>query len=125
MRKLAGCIPILDGKVCLLDSKKHPGKLVLPKGGVENGEAESKAAAREAMEEAGLEGRLGVCLGFVGDAHWYVMQVEKVHDSWLEMTERSRYWLSIKDALSHSDVMPKSRLALDLFAEANPDQHHF
>ncbi|PWN50770.1 NUDIX hydrolase [Violaceomyces palustris] len=44
----------LDVEVCLVTSRKHEGKYVLPKGGVEAGESTQQAAEREMWEEAGL-----------------------------------------------------------------------
>jgi len=37
--------------ICLVSSRKHDGKLVLPKGGVEHGESSWQAAVREMWEE--------------------------------------------------------------------------
>ncbi|CDR87941.1 related to diadenosine hexaphosphate (Ap6A) hydrolase [Sporisorium scitamineum] len=43
--------------VHLVSSRKHSGKYVLPKGGVESGENSRQAAVRELWEEAGLIGQ--------------------------------------------------------------------
>lgn len=43
-------------RVYLVSSRKHDGKFVLPKGGVEAGESSRQAAVRELWEEAGLIG---------------------------------------------------------------------
>ncbi|PWZ03288.1 hypothetical protein BCV70DRAFT_197517 [Testicularia cyperi] len=43
-----------DVRVCIVTSRKHDGKYVLPKGGIERGETSRQAAARELWEEAGL-----------------------------------------------------------------------
>lgn len=47
-----------DGSVlvCLVSSRKHDGKFVLPKGGVEKGEESREAALREMWEEGELGG---------------------------------------------------------------------
>ena len=65
-RKVAVAIPIQpvsapstsaeELRVYLVSSRKHDGKLVLPKGGVEAGESSRQAAVRELWEEAGLIG---------------------------------------------------------------------
>ncbi|TKY89216.1 hypothetical protein EX895_001747 [Sporisorium graminicola] len=44
-------------RVYLVSSRKHSGKFVLPKGGVESGEHSRQAAVRELWEEAGLVGQ--------------------------------------------------------------------
>ncbi|ETS62537.1 hypothetical protein PaG_03169 [Moesziomyces aphidis] len=43
-----------DLRVYLVSSRKHEGRFVLPKGGVEHGESSRQAAVRELWEEAGL-----------------------------------------------------------------------
>ncbi|PWN92042.1 hypothetical protein FA10DRAFT_265849 [Acaromyces ingoldii] len=59
-REVAVALPFCrdqDGAVhiCLVTSRKHDGKYVLPKGGVEKSDADSRSAAiREMWEEAGL-----------------------------------------------------------------------
>ncbi len=91
-RKLAGCIPVTsEGILCFVESKNHPGYYVFPKGGIETGETDEAAALRETLEEAGLEGSIVSDLGMRKHCHWYVMRVEKVHESWLE--NRHRIWV--------------------------------
>ena len=43
-------------RIWLVSSRKHDGRFVLPKGGVEAGESSRQAAVRELWEEAGLVG---------------------------------------------------------------------
>lgn len=43
-------------RIWLVSSRKHDGRFVLPKGGVEAGESSRQAAVRELWEEAGLIG---------------------------------------------------------------------
>jgi diphosphoinositol-polyphosphate diphosphatase len=72
-RLVAGCIPfryrdIKDEQkklveVLMINSQSGPG-LLFPKGGWENDETVEEAAAREAIEEAGVRGDLVKLLGF-------------------------------------------------------------
>lgn len=93
-RPAAGCVPLTaDNRVCLVSSRHHPGDLLLPKGGIEAGEGAEDAAKREAVEEAGIEGRIVKALGLVGKVYWFVLLVDKVYDRWPEMADRSRHWV--------------------------------
>ena len=46
-----------------MSGSKHPDRWVVPGGGVEPFENTGSAALREAMEEAGVHGILGECVG--------------------------------------------------------------
>lgn len=61
----AGVIPTVDGKAVILQRMHNPGKglWTFPGGFVNRGEVVSKAAAREAAEEAGIEVKIGQLLG--------------------------------------------------------------
>lgn len=67
-----------------------PGKFIFPGGGVEGRESPSGAAQREAMEEAGVLGRVGPRLDdFVDDASrtrtaTFVLFVDEELDVWEE-----------------------------------------
>jgi 8-oxo-dGTP pyrophosphatase MutT (NUDIX family) len=57
--KQAGAIPFkiaAGGPIVLLMTSLETGRWVIPKGGIEPGESAWRAAAREAMEEAGAKG---------------------------------------------------------------------
>lgn len=94
-------------EVCVITSRKHPGRLVLPKGTVEAEEKPRQAAAREAFEEAGLKGevtkaaRLRVCRnGRKARASraysaYYPMPVSKVAAKWPESKTRIRKWVAL------------------------------
>ena len=54
-RHVAVSVPYRRGaegiEICLVSSRKHDGRWVLPKGGIEEGESEAQAAIRELYEE--------------------------------------------------------------------------
>lgn len=79
-----------------------------PKGIVEPNETDAQAALKEALEEAGIEGRiLGEPLHEYADHKWdmelrvvcFLMEVETVHEAWQEADLRRRRWASADDAL--------------------------
>lgn len=94
-------------EVCVISSRKHPGRLVLPKGTIEAHEKPRQAAAREAFEEAGLKGEVSKTgrLRVSRDgrkakksrahAAYYPMPVSKVADKWPERKIRARRWVSL------------------------------
>jgi diphosphoinositol-polyphosphate diphosphatase len=46
-----------------VSSSKYPERWIVPGGGVEQDETNAETAVRELLEEAGVVGRLGRCLG--------------------------------------------------------------
>lgn len=54
--------PITE-QVLLVSSSKYPERWIVPGGGVEQDETNAETAVREILEEAGVVGRLGRCLG--------------------------------------------------------------
>lgn len=142
-RLVAGCIPFkyddkehdADGnkilKVLMINSQSGP-RLLFPKGGWENDETDEEAAAREAMEEAGVKGELKEFLGkyefkskkhedeFSPDgcckAHMFALHVNRVLDSWPEQSTRNRRWLTVSDAASKCRAS-WMKDALDKFSE--------
>lgn len=46
-----------------MSSSKYPERWIVPGGGVEQDETYAETAVRELLEEAGVIGRLGRCLG--------------------------------------------------------------
>lgn len=125
-RLVAGCIPfryrdINDEasddeqkklvEVLMISSQSGPG-LLFPKGGWENDETVEEAAAREAIEEAGVRGDLVQLLGFYDfkskqpeamcRAAIFALHVKEELASWPEQNTRHRSWLTVPEAAEQS-----------------------
>lgn len=126
-RLVAGCIPYkyrdsdVDSngnskrivEVLMINSTSGPG-LLFPKGGWENDETVEEAAAREAIEEAGVRGDIMEFLGhydFKSKTHqdefspeglckaaMFALLVKEELSSWPEQSTRNRKWLTIPEA---------------------------
>lgn len=104
------CYRVNNGKLefCLITSRTRK-RWIVPKGWPMDGETPIAAAATEAFEEAGLEGKVhplpaglfsyikqeeGLpCVAIV-----YPLKVKKVHGTWPERAERRRRWFSRRKA---------------------------
>lgn len=95
----------------LLLTSRQTGRFVLPKGWPMKGRKDCEAAAQEAAEEAGVAGSFGAePMGsyrywkrlkdsFVPvRVHIYPLEVERQLDEWKERGQRSRAWLSPRQA---------------------------
>lgn len=109
----AGCICFkseLEEEVLLVSSCRHPGRWVVPSGGVEPGEDSKEAAIREVVEEAGVRGTLGRFVGeFQNDVNQtrtavYVLIVTEMLDKWEE--DRTRSWFPIETAKEMLNAKP-------------------
>uniref|UniRef100_A0A0E0AH95 Nudix hydrolase domain-containing protein n=1 Tax=Oryza glumipatula TaxID=40148 RepID=A0A0E0AH95_9ORYZ len=131
-RLVAGCIPFRykdnndetsdDGhkklvEVLMINSQSGSG-LLFPKGGWENDETVEEAAAREAIEEAGVRGDLVQLLGFYDfkskthqdkfcpegmcRAAVFALRVKEELASWPEQSTRKRTWLTLSEAVERS-----------------------
>ncbi|WVZ62446.1 hypothetical protein U9M48_012197 [Paspalum notatum var. saurae] len=120
-RLVAGCIPFryrdVNGEqkklveVLMINSQSGPG-LLFPKGGWENDETVEEAAAREAIEEAGVRGDLVQMLGFydfktkqpevVCRAAVFALHVKEELASWPEQNTRQRSWVTVSEAAERS-----------------------
>jgi 8-oxo-dGTP pyrophosphatase MutT (NUDIX family) len=116
VRTQFGALPwrVTDGKVeILLITSRGSGRWIIPKGWPMNGATPAEAAATEAYEEAGVEGKLSnAVLGFYsyrkriakdGDnlpivVAVFPLRVKKMLKSWPEKHERKRRWMSRKKA---------------------------
>jgi 8-oxo-dGTP pyrophosphatase MutT (NUDIX family) len=96
-----------DGlQVCLI-RRKGSGKWGIPKGFIDRGDTAEQAALNEALEEAGLSGRLiDDAIGTYDYEKWresltvavYVMEVLEEHEGWQEVRFRERRWHTPRDA---------------------------
>ena len=116
LRSQFGVVPfrIKDDKLeILVITARDNGRWVLPKGWPMDGATPAEAAAAEAYEEAGVEGRmLPTVLGLYsyrkavnGDdlpiaVTMFAMRVDKVLKSWPEKAQRKRRWVSRKKAVA-------------------------
>jgi 8-oxo-dGTP pyrophosphatase MutT (NUDIX family) len=91
----------------MLITSRNKGRWIIPKGVIEPDLNPRASAAKEAFEEAGVQGEVHrKLLGIYRHRKWgdvctvqiYAMKVRKVHRKWDE-TDREREWLSLKDAL--------------------------
>ena len=121
------CYRIADGKVqILLISSRGSGRWILPKGWPMDGETPARAAATEAYEEAGVEGKVSnVCLGIYsytksipkGDnlpivVAVFPFKVTKMLKRYPEAGQRRRKWVSLKkaaDLISEPELGPLIR----------------
>ncbi len=113
-------------QIALVTSRRTK-RWVIPKGWPVDGATPSEAAAREAWEEAGLEGRVDdVCLGIYsyqkvlgsdGELPCVVavfpMKVKKRHRTWPEAEERRRKWVTAKKAVTLIDSPELRRIIKD------------
>lgn len=101
-----------EGVEILLVTSRETRRWVVPKGGRMPGKTDAEAAAQEAFEEAGVEGRVGhdPLGGFRylkilkrRAPRWcvvavYALEVTAEHREWQEQAERERAWLPRDEA---------------------------
>ena len=107
----AGCVPVRVDRSgalsVLLVTSRYTGQWLAPKGGIDRGEKPKKAAARETLEEAGVQGKIIARLGRydyprgrgVGRVEIFVLAVERQFDRWEEQYQRKRCWFLLDEAL--------------------------
>ncbi|XP_065323892.1 diphosphoinositol polyphosphate phosphohydrolase 1-like [Gordionus sp. m RMFG-2023] len=108
-RKRAACVCVRndsESEVLLVTSSRSPDHWVVPGGGLEPHEDPESAASREALEEAGIRGQLGRCLGVFENSERkhrtfvYVFMVKEELPYWEEALKigRRRKWFSVREA---------------------------
>ena len=115
-----------DGLEVLLVTSRETRRWVTPKGGRMPGLTDAQAAAVEALEEAGVEGRIAEhpigtfrYLKWLrrGEGRWcvvslYPLEVTVEHDTWQEQHERTRQWMSAEKAASRVNEADLAALIL-------------
>jgi 8-oxo-dGTP pyrophosphatase MutT (NUDIX family) len=100
------------GLEVLLLTSRETGRWVLPKGWPMTGKGPGSAAKREALEEAGVVGKIAKCS--IGSFHYpkrlsdgaivtcevhvYPLAVERERSRWPEQRQRTRQWFSPQEA---------------------------
>ena len=116
----------------LLITSRETGRWVIPKGNPVPGLSSPAAAALEALEEAGIEGRIDqVPVGrfayekrrrkssALANVDVFPLVVEKEHDDWKEKSERMRQWFSAEEAAAAVDEADLAAL-IRQFAATRP-----
>jgi 8-oxo-dGTP pyrophosphatase MutT (NUDIX family) len=99
------------GEVLLITSRETR-RWVIPKGWPMEGYTDYNAAKREAFEEAGVEGRIGIHAIGQFDYHKrmkdsaerlccvdiYLLHVDALNRNWPEKHQRKREWFSVEEA---------------------------
>lgn len=89
-------------------TQRQRGRWIVPKGHVETGETPRQSARREANEEAGLVGKIGLrpcgSYRYLKDREprlvmVFVLRVTRQLSSWREDEEREREWFAIERAI--------------------------
>jgi 8-oxo-dGTP pyrophosphatase MutT (NUDIX family) len=107
----AGVIPFLfdqELKILLITSKMFPNRWVLPKGHIEKDHSPRDTALREALEEAGINGKISEFPVGEYDYHkfdrsyhvlMYMLEITEMLDEWPEKKLRNRQLLPLEAAL--------------------------
>jgi 8-oxo-dGTP pyrophosphatase MutT (NUDIX family) len=110
------CIRRQDDGSCqvLLVTSRDTGRWIIPKGWTSKRLRDSEAAAREAVEEAGVSGKIkGKPIGSytypkIGETGSrslrvavYLLMVRRELKHWVERSERRRAWFDVREAAKH------------------------
>jgi len=91
----------------LLITSRSGKRWIIPKGVVEPGMSPAESAAKEALEEAGVEGEISAApsgeyeypkWGGVCKVEVYLLKVTTIHPEWPEKYFRERRWVSAEEA---------------------------
>ena len=123
-----------DGIEVLLVSSRDSQRWIIPKGWPIDGMTPADAAAHEAWEEAGVRGRVfDACLGLYSYNKWldedlslpvivavFALEVHKLDDSYPEVEQRRRKWVSLNKAAARVDEPELKKI----FADFSVDRLH-
>lgn len=106
-----------DGVRILMITSRDTGRWVIPKGGRMAGLTDAESAAQEALEEAGVIGRIGASP--IGAFRYmkilkrraprpmlvsvYALEVTALLDDWQEIGQRVRHWMTPEEAAESVD----------------------
>lgn len=102
----SGVIPVIEGRVVLITARRSE-RWIIPKGHVEKGLSAADSAAKEALEEAGLVGRVDAAAageyryrkyGRLFSVEVYPLFIETMLDDWEERRERQRLVVTPEEA---------------------------
>lgn len=123
------CFRVVKGETqILMITSRNSQRWIIPKGWPMEGETPADAAATEAFEEAGVEGKaFNLCLGLysytkvIEDSDdlpcavsVFPLEVKTIHKVWPEGKERKRKWMSAKNAAARVRE-PELRKIIKLF----------
>jgi 8-oxo-dGTP pyrophosphatase MutT (NUDIX family) len=117
----------IDGLEVLLITSRKRKRWVLPKGVVEPGMTPADSAAKEAFEEAGIEGTVdGRPLGSYRYRKWggtctvevFAMRVAEETAGWPEADIRTREWVPLADAAGRVEEADLKRMIAELVERA-------
>ncbi len=102
---------MIEGVEILLITSRETGRWVIPKGWPMKGRTPSAAAAREALEEAGLKGEVGKAVGSYAYTKFgktglgvackvkvFPLRVTGQRESWREQDQRTARWFAANEA---------------------------
>ncbi len=103
---------VVKGEIEILLITTRKGRWIVPKGIVEPGLSPAESAAKEAVEEAGVVGKIDEHeLGRYSYQKWggtchvrvFLLRVTKMMETWEEQFFRRRKWLPLQDAIEEVD----------------------
>ena len=107
----AGVLAYTDDRRMVLVTSRRTGRWVFPKGSIDPGMTAPEAARQEAFEEAGLLGQpdvepLGAYqipkirppLIWTIEVELFPMRIERTLDTWLEIDQRQRRFVTLEEA---------------------------
>lgn len=100
-------------EILLITSRNHK-RWIIPKGIIEPDMTPEDSAAKEALEEAGVAGKvIGILMGTYTYEKWgttcrvqiFPLEVETVYIDWLEASLRKRQWVNLEEAIRRVQEM--------------------